>query len=131
VVLRQRRYGLSAPTAVELLGPGDVVRPWDPEPEEETLSVTGSWQVGASTAMAVIDSRILVVAAHRPQLVASLFARGVSRSRRLLLNGALRGIPGAGQACSLSSASSRRAGAGSRRRASWSACRSATARWRS
>jgi CRP/FNR family transcriptional regulator, cyclic AMP receptor protein len=68
----------------ELLGPGDLLRPWDYD-EGETSSVPSesAWTVLEPARLAVLDGRFARVACRYPELVAKLIGRTLRRSRWL------------------------------------------------
>src|SRR3954447_1756768 len=70
----------------ELLGPGDLLRPWDYD-EGATASVPSesAWNVLEPTRVAVLDARFARVACRFPELVARLIARTLRRSRWLAI----------------------------------------------
>jgi CRP/FNR family cyclic AMP-dependent transcriptional regulator len=66
----------------ELLGPGDLLRPWDNEDgEAESIATASAWNVLERTRFAVLDERFARVACRWPQLMASLVTRTLRRSR--------------------------------------------------
>jgi CRP/FNR family transcriptional regulator, cyclic AMP receptor protein len=78
---------------VELLGPGDLLHPWEPDHTEPF--VAGSrWDVLETTRLAVLDRRFAAVISRWPDLVAALVARAIARSRSLLLNLAISQLVG-------------------------------------
>ena len=80
-----RRAGIEGRHAAELLGPGDLLRPWQHDDGgESTLAVEWSWRVVASTRCAVLDPRWTARAAAYPQLGAELAGRALGRSLRLV-----------------------------------------------
>ena len=82
-LLRQVRV-IDRPPA-ELLGPGDLLHPWEPDHTEPF--VAGSrWDVLEPARLAVLDRRFAAIAGRWPDLVAALFGRAIARSRSLLLN---------------------------------------------
>src|SRR3954447_17258596 len=70
----------------ELLGPGDLLRPWDYD-EGATASVPSesAWSVLEPTRVAVLDGRFARVACRFPELIARLIARTLRRSRWLAI----------------------------------------------
>jgi CRP/FNR family transcriptional regulator, cyclic AMP receptor protein len=68
----------------ELLGPGDLLRPWDYD-EGDTASVPteSAWTVLEPARFAVLDGRFARVACRYPELVAKLIGRTLRRSRWL------------------------------------------------
>jgi CRP/FNR family transcriptional regulator, cyclic AMP receptor protein len=70
---------------VELLGPGDLLHPWEPD-HTEPFVAGARWDVLEPARLAVLDRRFAAIAGRWPDLVAALFARAIARSRSLLLN---------------------------------------------
>ena len=68
----------------ELLGPGDVLRPWDyDEGETSSVPAESAWTVLEPARLAVLDGRFSRVACRYPELVAKLVGRTLRRSRWL------------------------------------------------
>jgi hypothetical protein len=67
----------------ELLGPGDVLRPWDESGAEATLVADARWRVLDPARLALLDAGFARRAAHWPALSAELMHRAVARSRSL------------------------------------------------
>jgi CRP/FNR family cyclic AMP-dependent transcriptional regulator len=66
----------------ELLGPGDLLRPWDhAEGAGESVPSNSAWNVLEPTRVAVLDDRFARVACRWPQLMASIVSRTLRRSR--------------------------------------------------
>jgi CRP/FNR family transcriptional regulator, cyclic AMP receptor protein len=63
----------------ELLGSGDLLRPWD----EEDLDVRVGWRVLQPTRLALLDAGFAGRACRWPSVVAELMQRGMLRSRSL------------------------------------------------
>ena len=82
-IIRQVRV-IDRPPA-ELLGPGDLVHPWEPDHTEPFIA-GARWDVLEPARVAVLDRRFAAVIGRWPDLVAALFARAIARSRSLLLN---------------------------------------------
>jgi CRP/FNR family transcriptional regulator, cyclic AMP receptor protein len=68
----------------ELLGAGDVIRPWDGG-DGESVPFQTSWEVVQPARIAVLDGRFAVLAGRWPQLTAALIARATRRARGLAL----------------------------------------------
>jgi hypothetical protein len=66
----------------ELLGPGDLLRPWDQE-EGATASIasTAAWGVLERARLAVLDERFARIVGRWPQVTAALLSRTIRRSR--------------------------------------------------
>jgi hypothetical protein len=82
-----RRLGIQGRFGAELIGSGDVLRPWQREPESSTpLPVTSDWSVVESVHVALLDEDFMPCLAHYPELAAGLVSRAVQRSRNLVVN---------------------------------------------
>ena len=80
-----RRAGIEGRHAAELLGPGDLLRPWQHDGGDATLEVEWAFRVVANTRVAVLDPRWTARAAAWPQLGAELAGRALGRSVRLVV----------------------------------------------
>ena len=83
-----RRVGVEGRFGAELLGPGDLLRPWQRDgdgDEGSTLSLNWSWRVAAPARLAVLDRRWTARAAAYPELGAELAGRALARSLRLVV----------------------------------------------
>src|SRR5436190_9132229 len=71
----------------ELLGPGDMIRPFE-EDGEEDLPVRAEirWRTVQAARLAAIDRRALMAASRFPEVTAALMARAVRRSQRQSVN---------------------------------------------
>src|SRR5688572_12246453 len=69
--------------SAELLGPGDVVRPWQAASKTGLLPVDVLWSVLSPASLAVLDRRFAGELARWPEVTASLFDRLSERSLRL------------------------------------------------
>jgi CRP/FNR family cyclic AMP-dependent transcriptional regulator len=69
--------------SAELLGPGDVVRPWQGASRAALLPVDAVWSVLSTVTVAVLDRRFAAEAARYPEITAALFDRLGERSLRL------------------------------------------------
>ena len=67
----------------ELLGPSDLLRPWDQDGDIGLMPVEVHWQILDQADFAVLDRAFLVAAARWPALVESLLARTLRRARWL------------------------------------------------
>ncbi len=83
-----RRVGVEGRYGAELLGPGDLLRPWQRDGDGEeagTLQLTWTWRVATPVRLAVLDLRWAQRAAGWPQLGAELAGRALARSLRLVV----------------------------------------------
>jgi hypothetical protein len=67
----------------ELLGPSDLLRPWDQDGDIGLMPVGVRWQVMAQMDLVVLDRAFLVAATRWPAIVESLFGRTLRRARWL------------------------------------------------
>lgn len=72
----------------ELLGEGDVLRPWEPE-SDTTLPMKSYWSVLEPCRLAVLDERFTRQCASYPSLGSRLIARTIHRSGNLAANMAI------------------------------------------
>jgi CRP/FNR family transcriptional regulator, cyclic AMP receptor protein len=73
----------------ELLGEGDLLRPWQGEGARQTLPHKSDWRVLEPTRVAVLDGGAARRFARYPELTGQLVARAVERSRTLATNMAI------------------------------------------
>lgn len=69
--------------SAELLGPGDLLRPWQLASKTGLLPVEVVWSVLSPTLLAVLDRRFAAELARWPEVTAALFDRLSERSLRL------------------------------------------------
>src|SRR3954465_11617410 len=70
----------------ELLGPGDLLRPWDyDEGDAASVPSESAWSVLEPSRVAVLDGRFARGACRYPELVAGLIGRPLRRSRWLAI----------------------------------------------
>jgi hypothetical protein len=70
-------------SCVELLGAGDVMRPWTWDDEGSHVRAEVGWQVLEETRLAVLDHGLVVRIVPWPQLGLELFNRGTRRAHHL------------------------------------------------
>ena len=78
-----RELALADNVSAELIGPGDVVRPWQASGPERLVPVGVRWTVLQPTRLAVLDSRFAAVLAGHPEVNAMLIDRMAERTQRL------------------------------------------------
>jgi CRP-like cAMP-binding protein len=90
-----RRVGFDGRWGAELLGPGDLLRPWegDGEGSTGTLPFEASWRVMAPARLAVLDVQWASRMAQHPQVGGELAGRALKRSRRLATAMAIVQVP--------------------------------------
>ena len=80
--------------AAELLGVGDLLRPWDhADGGGSPISTAHAWRVLEPTRLAVLDARFGAIAGRFPTITACLMSRALRRSRLLGLLLALSAMP--------------------------------------
>jgi CRP/FNR family transcriptional regulator, cyclic AMP receptor protein len=75
--------------SAELVGPGDVIRPWQAPGGEALLPVEVEWSVLSPVRLAVLDRSFAIRCARWPEVTASLFERLGERSLRLATHQAI------------------------------------------
>jgi CRP/FNR family transcriptional regulator, cyclic AMP receptor protein len=81
--LMTRELALADNVSAELIGPGDLVRPWQARGPERLVPFTVRWTVLQPTRLAVLDGRFGAVLVRYPEVNAMLIDRLVDRMRRL------------------------------------------------
>jgi CRP/FNR family cyclic AMP-dependent transcriptional regulator len=76
-----RRVGIEGRFGGELLGDGDLLRPWEPDCTGASLAQATGWRVLESSRLAVLDTRAAHRLARYPTLTGALVARALERSR--------------------------------------------------
>ena len=84
-----RRVGIDGRFGAELLGEGDLLRPWQGQDVPPTLPRTTGWRVLEPTRVALLDPRAAQRLARYPELMGVLVARALERSRNLAVNMAI------------------------------------------
>lgn len=82
-------------TTAELLGDGDVLRPWDhtEDAPDAPIQASHAWRVLQPTRLAVLDARFAALCSRLPVVTAELLSRTLRRSRLLSLLLALSAMP--------------------------------------
>lgn len=82
-------------TTGELLGTGDVLRPWDHAEDASGAPVeaANAWRVLQPTRLAVLDARFAALCGRLPSLTSELMSRTLRRSRLLSVSLALSAMP--------------------------------------
>jgi CRP/FNR family cyclic AMP-dependent transcriptional regulator len=84
-----RRVGIDGRFGAELLGVGDLLRPWQGEDERPMLTLTTGWKVLESVRLALLDEAATRRFAQYPELTGALVERALDRSRNLTINMAI------------------------------------------
>jgi CRP/FNR family transcriptional regulator, cyclic AMP receptor protein len=88
-----RRVGSTGRYGAELLGPGDLLRPWQSDGEDVTLPFRTSFRVIDQALVAMLDLRFGARAAAYPEVNSALVGRAMQRSRTLVVNMAIAHYP--------------------------------------
>ena len=67
----------------EIVGPGDVLRPWQQENKIASVPFASQWEAVRTTRLAILDGRFLAFAARWPMVVSAIVERTVRRSHWL------------------------------------------------
>ncbi len=78
--LISREVDVLGRSCVELIGPGDVLRPWSWDEEGSHVQAEVGWIVLEPSALAVLDHGLVVRLNPWPQLGLELFSRGTRRA---------------------------------------------------
>jgi CRP-like cAMP-binding protein len=81
--------GVDGRFGAELLGEGDLLRPWQGTEATGTLSRTTGFKVLEATRLALLDEPVAMAMAAYPQLTGRLVGRALDRSRNLAINMAI------------------------------------------
>ena len=84
-----RRVGVGGRFGAELLGEGDVIRPWQGEDSGSSHSRSTGWRVLEPTRVAVLDVHAAQRMAAYPELTGRLVGRALGRARNLVINMAI------------------------------------------
>lgn len=88
-----REVELAGRATTELLGTGDLIRPWDDEYSLEPLPGSVSWAVLEPARVAVLDRRFAAVAGRWPSVLECLVQRTQRRARQLSVQRAIAQVP--------------------------------------
>src|SRR3954471_21301227 len=88
-----RRVELGPRDALELLGPGDVGRPWVSFGGDSSISLSGGWTVHQRARIAHLDRRFATRVAQWPEVAAAIMDRVMRRERFVAMHLALTQMP--------------------------------------
>lgn len=78
-----RRVAFAERESAELLGPGDLLRPWQGLRTGSGFATPASWNVVEAGAIAVLDERVSATIGRWPQIVVATVGRALERSREM------------------------------------------------
>lgn len=81
-----REVAIGDSVCAELVGPGDLLRPWEAAGAGSLVSYDVHWQVLEEAQLAMLGWRFATVAARWPALTSALVGRAISRSHALALS---------------------------------------------
>ncbi len=77
-----RSIHLNGRKCPELVGAGDLLRPWDHD-HDDAVAVSVSWKALERTTIAILDERFMAAVCRWPTIMSELLSRTVQRSRTL------------------------------------------------
>ena len=80
-------------TTTELLGAGDLLRPWDDDVQFDALPFTASWHIHVAAQIAILDTRVAMAAGRWPPISTALGTRHIRRLRGLAFQRAIAQLP--------------------------------------
>jgi len=78
-----RRVGIEGRFGAELVGEGDLLRPWYDEQDSPLLPLQTAWSVVRSARVAVLDEEFVQTLRSYPELASVLVGRAMQRARNL------------------------------------------------
>jgi CRP/FNR family transcriptional regulator, cyclic AMP receptor protein len=81
--LMARTVDVGSRSCVELLGPGDILRPWVTVAADSSVPLEASWTVVDPVRLAVLDRRFAATMARYPEVAGAILDRVMARSRWL------------------------------------------------
>jgi hypothetical protein len=84
-----RRVGIDGRFGAELLGEGDLLRPWEDEYDSPMLPLETGWSVVEPARVAVLDHEFVQRISRYPELAPAFVARAMQRARNLAVNMAI------------------------------------------
>src|SRR4051794_1073319 len=91
ILIRRVRFGRRP--VLELVGPGDILRPWVGLGDDSALHLDSEWRVHERTDLAVLDRRFASRVATWPEVPAAVMDRYVRRTRLLMLHLSIAQLP--------------------------------------
>jgi hypothetical protein len=78
-----RQVAIDGRQCSELLGPGDVIRPWDSDPPGLPVEQSLRWRVVKPTRVALLNGRFFDSASPWPEVLGAVVSRAVGRAQSL------------------------------------------------
>ena len=88
-----RRVGADGRYGAELLGPGDLLRPWEHDGEDTTLPFETSFRVIERLRVAVLGPKATARMVAYPEIIGAVVGRGMERARHLAITMAIAHYP--------------------------------------
>ena len=88
-----RCVGFGKAAYPELVGRGDLIRPWEAEPKGHLGRLEVTWQVLETCRVAVLDRRFAGIVGRWPEIVDELLGRAMNRARALDVSMAIANLP--------------------------------------
>ena len=92
--LMSRELHVAGSVGVELLGPGDLIRPWRWEAAHDLLPLDARWSVLSAATVALLDRRVAVELSRWPAIIVWLLDRVAERSERVATSQAIAQLTG-------------------------------------
>ncbi|HWT25554.1 MAG TPA: Crp/Fnr family transcriptional regulator [Solirubrobacteraceae bacterium] len=89
-----REIALEDNVSAELLGPGDIVRPWQAQPPSQLMRAEVRWTIVEEARFAILDRHFAVQLARYPEVNAMLIDRLTERAQRLAMTQAISQLNG-------------------------------------
>lgn len=81
--LMVRSVSLGAVSSAEIVGPSDIIRPWENDLLPSMVPALTSWRVLELAHVALLDARVTTLVGHWPELAAAVGGRLLRRARSL------------------------------------------------
>jgi CRP/FNR family cyclic AMP-dependent transcriptional regulator len=99
--LLARELEVAGAKSLELLGTGDVIRPWDDDPGLSPFLAEATWTILEPTRFALLDARFMAVLGRWPKLGGEIIHRVLRRSRWLAVRLAIGNLKGVAERVTL------------------------------